>query len=89
MGKETVLFASEERTDTQQAAELIRQLAEKIALKQVILRKGENQLVLNLPERLVLEIKVEEELKGDREKRSLEIELEWVEGEGDAPVSLG
>jgi amphi-Trp domain-containing protein len=90
MGKETVLFSSEERTDTQQAAAFLRQLADKIAARQVILRQGENELVLVLPDQLVLELKVEEELKSGREKRTLEIEFEWFEGgEAEGPVTLG
>lgn len=90
MGKETVLFSSEERTDTQQAAAFLRQLADKIAARQVILRQGENELVLTLPDHLILELKVEEELKGGKEKRTLEIEFEWLEGgAAQGPVSLG
>jgi amphi-Trp domain-containing protein len=90
MGKETVLFSSEERTDSQQAAAFLRQLADKIAARQVILRQGENELVLTLPDHLILELKVEEELKGGKEKRTLEIEFEWIEGSvSEGPVTLG
>jgi amphi-Trp domain-containing protein len=90
MGKETVLFSSEERTDIQKAAAFLRQLADKIAGRQVIFRQGENELVLIQPDHLILELKVEEELKSGREKRTLEIEFEWVEGDAaQGPVSLG
>jgi len=90
MGKETVLFSSEERTDSQRAAEFLRQLADKIAARQVILRQGDNELVLALPDHLILELKVEEEMKAGKEKRTLEIEFEWVEGcSAEGPVSLG
>jgi amphi-Trp domain-containing protein len=81
MAKETVLFSSEERTDSQQAAAFLHQLADKIAQRQVVLRQGDNELVLVLPDQLVLELKVEEELKSGREKRTLEIEFEWFEGD--------
>lgn len=90
MGNETVLFSSEERVSAQQAAEFLRQLADKIVARQVILRQGESELVLTLPDQLVLELKVEEELKAGKGKRTLEIELEWMEGEpSQSPVALG
>jgi amphi-Trp domain-containing protein len=90
MAKETVLFSSEERTNSQQAAAFLRQLADKIASGTVILRQGDNELVLNLPDHLILELKVEEEVKSGREKRTLEIEFEWLEGDAaQGPVSLG
>jgi amphi-Trp domain-containing protein len=90
MGKETVLFSSEEKINSQQAAAFLHQLADKIAERQVVLRQGDNELVLVLPDQLVLELKVEEELKSGREKRTLEIELEWFEGgEAEGSVTLG
>lgn len=90
MARETVLFSSEERMDKDQVVAFLRQLADKISAGQVILKQGESELALTLPDRLVLEVKVEEEPKGGGMKRSLEIELEWVEGEASqGSVTLG
>lgn len=90
MGQETVLFKSEERQDLPSVADFLRQLADKLARREVVLRQGNNELKLFIPNQVVLELKVEEEVKQNARKRSLEIELEWAEGETDTGgVTLG
>jgi amphi-Trp domain-containing protein len=89
MGQETVLFKSEERKDLPGVVDFLRQLADKLAQNEVTLRQGANELKLSIPNQVVLEIKVEEETKHSSNKRSLEIEIEWTEGEsGTEGVSL-
>jgi amphi-Trp domain-containing protein len=87
MGKETTLFESEEKKDIQNVADFLRQLADKIEQKQVVLRQGTEELTLELPHTVNLEIKVEDELKKTKTKRSLEIEIEWYLGQNDEPDS--
>jgi amphi-Trp domain-containing protein len=90
MGVETVLFKSEERKGTGEIAAFLRQLADKVEQRSVILRRGDEEITLHLPESLVLEIKAEEEQTRSGPKRSLEVELEWTEGGKQAGgVSLG
>lgn len=90
MGQETVLFKSEERKDLPGVVEFLRHIADKLAQNEVTLRQGANELKLSIPNQVVLEIKVEEEAKQNSSKRSLEIEIEWTEGEtGTEGVSLG
>jgi amphi-Trp domain-containing protein len=81
MGRETVLFRSEERKDLQEVSSFLRQLADKLDQNRVILRRGAEEVTLEVPHVVVLELKVEEETKKGRPKRTLEIEIEWVEGE--------
>lgn len=91
MGKEVVLFSSEETKDRGGVVEFLRMLADKIDQGQVTLRQGEEDVQLIIPPTLVLEVKVEEEAKKQgRTQRSLEVELEWYEGEDveDRGVSL-
>ena len=90
MGQEVVLFASEERQSRQRVVEFLRELADKVEGGEVVLRKGAEELTLNLPGNLVLEVKAEEEDKKGRTQRSLEVEIEWYEGEEDeGSLSLG
>lgn len=89
MGRETVLFSSEERMSRAAAAAFLRQLAERLEANAVVLKQGGRELALSLPEQVVLELKVESEGGKGRAKRSLEIELEWVEGETAGGVQLG
>jgi amphi-Trp domain-containing protein len=90
MGREKVLFSSEERSSAQDVASFLRQLADKIEQNEIILKQGSEEVRLAIPNNLVLELKAEEEVKGDRTQRSLEVELEWYEGEdADRSVRLG
>jgi amphi-Trp domain-containing protein len=90
MGRETVLFSSEERSSAQDVASFLRQLADKIEQNEIILKQGAEEVRLAIPNNLILELKAEEEVKGERTQRSLEVELEWYEGEdADRSVSLG
>jgi len=82
MGKEIVLFESEERKDLAGVVAFLHQLADKLAENQVILRQGSEEIVIDVPDNVVLELKVEEEEdKKGKIKRTLEVEIEWIEGD--------
>ena len=90
MGRETILFSSEEKKNLQSVAEFLHQLADKLAQNNVILRQGTEELAVEIPNNVVLEIKVEEELKRNKTQQSLEIEIEWVVGDtASGGVELG
>ncbi len=81
MGREIVLFETEERKSSAEIAAFLRALADKLESGKMVLRSGAKEIILELPKNLVLEIKVEEEAKKGRTKRSLEVEMEWFIGE--------
>jgi amphi-Trp domain-containing protein len=81
MGREVVLFKSEERKDLQEVVAFLHELADKLAGNRLTLHQGQETLHLDIPNNVVLELKVEEEEKGTSTKRSLEVEIEWKEGE--------
>lgn len=81
MGEEVVLFESEERKQLSEVAEYLHQLADRLAQHEVTLGQGEDGLTLNIPDQVVLEIKVEEEEEDDGIEQSLEIEIEWMKSE--------
>lgn len=81
MGKETVLFQSEEWMDIQSVSDFLHELTDKLAQGQVILRQGTQEIEVLLPGSVVLEVKVEEELKKGKTQHSLEIEISWFEGD--------
>jgi amphi-Trp domain-containing protein len=90
MGKEIVLFESEERKDLASVVAFLHQLADKLAKNQVVLRQGSAEIAVDIPDNVVLEIKVEEEDKSGKLKRTLEVEIEWIEGdEVGGVVTLG
>jgi len=80
MGRETVLFKSEEKKSRNEAAAILRQIADKVETGSLSLQQGNESLNLDFPQSITLEIKAEEE-SGNRIKRSLEIEIEWIVGD--------
>ena len=90
MGKETRLFKSEERKSRSDVSAFVRELAEKISEGQVVLRQGQEELTLQLPPHLILEVQVEEEDKGAKgTQHSLEVEIKWYDDEQGGPMELG
>ena len=61
MVKEIVLFECEERKDLQSVSAFLHQPADRLAHYQVILRSGVEELILDIPNIVLLELKVEEE----------------------------
>jgi amphi-Trp domain-containing protein len=80
MGKETVLFKSEEIRTSRDITTRLHQIADKIDNGTLDLKKGDEEITIQFPENMILELKIEEE-QGKRLKKSFEIELEWVAGE--------
>ncbi|WP_018125808.1 amphi-Trp domain-containing protein [Desulfovibrio oxyclinae] len=87
MGRETILFKSEERKSSAEAAAVLRTVADKIETGSITLTAQDTQVTLDIPSQVTLEIKAEEE-EGRTLKRSLELEIEWAEGE-DASAAQG
>lgn len=85
MGRETILFKSEEKKSTTEAAATLRLIADKVESGKISLTSSTAKVELDIPENVTLEIKAEEEEGRSSLKRSLEIEIEWREGE--APTS--
>lgn len=80
MGIEKVLFKSEEKRKKSDIANTLRTIAEKLDQGRMTLKQDQNETIVEFPDQIVLELKVEEE-KGKKLKKSFEIELEWIVGE--------
>ena len=90
MGRETRLFKSEERKSRSELSAFVHQLADKISEGQVVLRRGQEEITLQLPQSLILEVQVEDEDKGSKGiQHSLEVEIKWFDDEQDGPLELG
>ena len=90
MGKEKKLFKSKESKSRDEASAFLHQLADKISHGRVILRQGDDELVLDLPGQLVLEVQAEDENKGKKGvQHSLEIEFKWFDSQEGSPLALG
>jgi amphi-Trp domain-containing protein len=91
MGQETRLFKSEEAKKRVAVGEFLHQIAERVANGEVVLRRGTEELVLQIPENLILEVQVEDEDKKAKGiQHSLEIEIKWFDHDGQSgPLELG
>jgi len=90
MGKETTLFKSEERKSREELSAFLRELADKISEEKVVLRQGQEEVTLQLPQHLILEVEVEDEEKGAKGiEHSLELEITWFDEDQGGPLELG
>ena len=91
MGKETILFKSEEKMSRSSLADLLRQFAKKIDEGKVVLQQGKKEVTLKIPAKVELEVKAEKEVGRRKSKKKLELEIEWVLGgeKEERPFSLG
>ena len=81
MGKETVLFKSEQKMSIGDAVVFLRKVADKMEKQQVILIQGDKEVTLNIPDRIELEVKAEKEVGKRETKEKLEFEIEWIVGD--------
>jgi amphi-Trp domain-containing protein len=89
MGRETRLFKTEERKNRSDVSEFLHQLADKVSEGQVVLSQGTENISLQIPENLILEVQVEDEDKGTKGvQHSLEIEVKWYDNGRDGSLEL-
>ena len=82
MGRETRLFKTEERKNRSDVSNFLHQLADKVSNGQVVLSRGSEEITLQLPHNLILEIQVEDEEKGTKGiQHSLEVEIKWFDND--------
>ena len=82
MGRETRLFKTEERKTRSDVSEFLHQLADKIANGRAVLSRGGEEIVLQIPHHLILEVQVEDEEKGPKgTQHSLEVEIKWFDND--------
>jgi amphi-Trp domain-containing protein len=90
MGKEARLFKSKERMNRPDVSAFLHQLADKLAQGSIVLRKGGEEISLELPHNLILEIQVEDEdKKAKGVQHSLELEIKWFDDDATSgPLEL-
>lgn len=89
MVKKTILFKSKERKELANLSEFLHNLADKLAEGEIVLQQGEQVVELELPEIVQFEVEADVQVKKNKTKRSLELEIEWYEGDQNAPIKLG
>ena len=80
MGKEQILFKSEQKMSSAEAAQILRTIADKVERGKVVLTQGAKKTTLKIPGQVELELKAEKETGRRKTNKKLEIEIEWVVG---------
>lgn len=80
MGKETILFKSEEKKDLSSVTGFLRELADKLDTNKVVFMQGKETVKVKVPSTVELEVKVEKEEGKKKTKKKIELEIEWVVG---------
>ncbi|HKJ98417.1 MAG TPA: amphi-Trp domain-containing protein [Desulfotignum sp.] len=86
MGRETILFKTEEKKSAREISDTLRVIADKIDAGSMTLEQGGNEVTVAFPATMEIQLKVEEE-QGARLKKKFEVELEWIPGEDTAKGS--
>jgi amphi-Trp domain-containing protein len=76
-----ILFKSEEMKSNKEAADILRKVADKVEEGSILLKKGSEEVTVNIPSKLEVEIEASQKNKKGQIKKQLEVELEWIEGE--------
>ena len=88
MANEKILLKSEDLKSLEEIADFLRQLADKVQTGRLTLKQAGEEVNLSLPGKCVLEVKVDEEVKGKTKKYELDVEIEWKEGEGTGELKI-
>lgn len=89
MGRETRLFKTEERKSREAVSNFFHQLADKISDGKIVLSQGTEEITLQLPQNLILEVQVEDEEKRSKGiQHSLELEIKWFDSQESGTLEL-
>ena len=80
MGREQILFKTEEKMSSADAAQMLRTIADKVERGKVVLTQGTKKTTLKIPSQVEVELKAEKETGRRKTTKKLEIEIEWVVG---------
>jgi amphi-Trp domain-containing protein len=87
MAKKKKLFKSKERKNRVDVSSFLHQLADKIALGQVVFKQGSDEITLELPHSMVLEVDVEDKPKKVKGvKHTIELEMVWFDNDKGGPL---
>ncbi len=91
MGKDLILFKNKEHKSRNEVSDFLRQLADKVSDGKVQLRQGQEEVILDLPENIIMEVEVKDKEKAKKGiQHQLEIEIKWYDNSDErGPIELG
>jgi amphi-Trp domain-containing protein len=88
MARKNTLFRGKEVRSTEEIAEFLRQLADKLEENEVVLRRGSEVAKVTVPGRATFKIKVKEKQKKRKTKYTFNLKLKWSDSHQGEPVTL-
>jgi amphi-Trp domain-containing protein len=79
--RKKILLKSKDRRAVGDVADFLRELADRLAQNELVLRQGSHEVQVSIPDRVVLGLKVKEKPSKRGTKRRLTLSLGWTEGE--------
>ena len=90
MAKKAVLLKSKEWKNREEMATFLRELADRMAEGEVVIKQGADDVVLTLPDSMRLKVKAKRKTKKRGKKFGFNIKVKWLEGDkGRAGITLG
>ena len=89
MAKKTKVFKSKDRKSRTEVSAFLHQLADRISSGRLMLRQGKEEVTLELPNSMILEIDVEDQVKKVKGlEHTIEIEITWFENDKGGPLVI-
>jgi len=81
MAKKNILIKSKERRSVQDIAAFLRQLADRLEQNEIALQHGDEEISVEVPNRVTFKLKVKEKIKKRKTKHQLKMTLKWKDGD--------
>ncbi|MBS3784476.1 MAG: amphi-Trp domain-containing protein [Anaerolineae bacterium] len=81
MAKKNTLIKTKERRSVQEVAAFLRQLADRLERNEVALQRGEEEIKIEIPNRITFKVKAKEKIKKRKTKHQLKMTLKWTDND--------
>ncbi len=81
MAKKNNLIKTEERRSVQDVAAFLRQLADRLEQNEITLQRGDEEIRIELPNRVTFKVKAKEKIKKQKTKYQFKLTLKWKDGD--------
>jgi amphi-Trp domain-containing protein len=81
MAKKNILIKTKERRSVQDVAAFLRQLADRLEQNEIALQRGDEEIRIELPNRVTFKVKAKEKIKKRKTKHQFKLTLKWKDGD--------
>lgn len=81
MAKKNTLIKTKERRSVQEVAAFLRQLADRLERNEVALQRGDEEIRIEIPNRITFKVKAKEKIKKRKTKHQLKMTLKWTDSD--------